>query len=66
MKGFQVVVTIILLIQTLLLGSIYISVAEIEDDFSVYLDIYENKFNDVISSVDDVWASIETFRRQSI
>ena len=66
MKGFQVVVTIIFLIQTLLLGSIYISVAEIEDDFSVYLDIYENKFNDVISSVDDVWASIETFRRQSI
>ena len=65
MKGFQGVVTIVLIIQTLLIGALYLSVAETQEDLSIYLDIYENKFNDVISSVEDVWASVETLRRQS-
>jgi hypothetical protein len=58
MKGFQGVVTIVLIIQTLLIGALYLSIAEMQEDLSIYLDIFENKFNDVI------W-EVETFRLQS-
>ena len=54
MKGFQGVVIIILLVQTFMVGLMYLSVLEMQEDLSIYLDIYEIKFNDVINSVDNV------------
>ena len=65
MKGFQGVVTIVLLIQTLLIGALYLSVAETQEDLSIYLDIYERKFNEVVNATEGVFISLENFRLES-
>jgi len=65
MKGFKEIVTAFLFIQTLAVVALYLHIAEMKEDLSIYLDIYERKFNEVINATERVYVSVENFRFES-